>query len=349
MELQPSELEALGNSASLLKFAAENVKDAKELPKELVSTLATAWKQREEEKWDPDISTKFWRAYTTLCTLIKPVSLDSLMTTQKQAHAKRWFLFGADIEVSVADRSARRYLFFMLGLLWISLHLGFITSTTTNLSSEMQKLIDESSVVAADIRAQIDSLWPAFGSADSLDGAKDEETRKKVSLLRSRLQELYYLTDRIYQKSDALSIVLYQMSFPYLKGDLTLLPNLSDANQNLTNYYLSRREMSDRQQKASILANMMASYILPVILGALGSCAYVIRFISDQINNSTYSRASSIRHLVRVALGALAGVAIGYGGFVAGTGVSGAALSFIAGYAIEPVFATFDSIAQKFR
>jgi hypothetical protein len=45
----------------------------------------------------------------------------------------------------------------------------------------------------------------------------------------------------------------------------------------------------------------------------------------------------------------LAGVAIGYGGVVTGTTPTGAALSFIAGYAIEPVFATFDSIAQKFR
>jgi hypothetical protein len=71
--------------------------------------------------------------------------------------------------------------------------------------------------------------------------------------------------------------------------------------------------------------------------------------ISEQIKDTTYLPSSPIRHLVRIVLGALAGVAIGYGGVVTGTTPTGAALSFIAGYAIEPVFATFDSIAQKFR
>jgi hypothetical protein len=50
-----------------------------------------------------------------------------------------------------------------------------------------------------------------------------------------------------------------------------------------------------------------------------------------------------------VFLGALAGVAIGLGGIVANTGLTAAALSFIAGYAIEPVFSTLDGIAEKFR
>lgn len=53
--------------------------------------------------------------------------------------------------------------------------------------------------------------------------------------------------------------------------------------------------------------------------------------------------------LVRVALGALAGVAIGLGGFAPENGLSAAALAFLAGYAVEPVFATLDAFAAKFR
>jgi uncharacterized membrane protein len=81
----------------------------------------------------------------------------------------------------------------------------------------------------------------------------------------------------------------------------------------------------------------------------MGACAYVIRLISDQIKDSTFSTTAPTRHLVRVALGGLAGVVIGFGGVASAGSLSPSALAFIAGYAVEPVFATFDSIAAKFR
>lgn len=77
MQPQTSELDALRDSAVLLKFAAENIKDEKDLPQATVSTIAAAWQQHEENKWDPDISTRFWLAYIKLCTLIRPVSFDT--------------------------------------------------------------------------------------------------------------------------------------------------------------------------------------------------------------------------------------------------------------------------------
>jgi hypothetical protein len=177
---------------------------------------------------------------------------------------------------------------------------------------------------------------------------KNEETRQKVTLLRNRQQDLWYTLDKMIQKTVAIAWVTFQESFGYEKGSLNPSPNLSTAVEDLRSYYETRRNVTEAQQKALIRSNIITGYILPALLGAMGSCVYVIRLISDQIKDTTFSSSSPIRHLVRVALGALAGVAIGYGGIVAGS-LSGAALSFIAGYAIEPVFATFDSIAQKFR
>ena len=89
--------------------------------------------------------------------------------------------------------------------------------------------------------------------------------------------------------------------------------------------------------------------MVPLLLGAIGACTYVLRLMSQQIADTTFSSTSPIRHFVRVALGALAGVAIGLGGFAPENGLSAAALAFLAGYAVEPVFATLDAFAAKFR
>lgn len=234
----------------------------------------------------------------------------------------------------------------MLMLLGLSLPCGFVTSTATSLSSEIQKLNNESSLTAAEIRKQIDDLWSTFGADGELDVPKNEETRHKVSLLRNRLQTFITCWIRC-SKKQLLSVVTFQ-SYSYEPGSLTPVPKLSTAQEDLRIYYLSRRDVTQVQQKALIRSSILTGYILPVLLGAMGSCAYVIRLISDQIKDTTFSSSSPIRHIVRVALGALARVVIGYSGLVAGS-LSGAALSFIAGYAVEPVFATFDSIAQKFR
>ena len=48
-------------------------------------------------------------------------------------------------------------------------------------------------------------------------------------------------------------------------------------------------------------------------------------------------------------LGALAGTIVGFGWVGAEISASPLARAFIADYDIEPVFATFDGIAEKFR
>ena len=119
--------------------------------------------------------------------------------------------------------------------------------------------------------------------------------------------------------------------------------------EEVRNYYYVRRVPESDLLNESIIIGMMTSFsILPIVLGVMGACAYVIRLISDQIKDSSFSTTAPTRHLVRVALGGLAGVVIGFGGVASAGSLSPSALAFIAGYAVEPVFPTFDSIAAKF-
>jgi len=93
---------------------------------------------------------------------------------------------------------------------------------------------------------------------------------------------------------------------------------------------------------------MLQGFLLE-LARSIRACTYVLRMMTQQIANFTFSSTSPIRHVVRIALGALAGVAIGLGGIATNSGLSAAALAFVAGYAVEPVFSTLDSIAEKFR
>ncbi len=88
---------------------------------------------------------------------------------------------------------------------------------------------------------------------------------------------------------------------------------------------------------------------MPSLFGSIGALTYVLRLISDEIGETRFSATAPVRHSVRVLLGTLAGFAVGLGGIATSAGLTTAALAFVAGYSIEPVFATMDGIAEKFR
>jgi uncharacterized membrane protein len=92
---------------------------------------------------------------------------------------------------------------------------------------------------------------------------------------------------------------------------------------------------------------MLQGFLLE-LARSIRACTYVLRMMTQQIANFTFSSTSPIRHVVRIALGALAGVAIGLGGIATNSGLSAAALAFVAGYAVEPVFQLSTALRKSF-
>jgi uncharacterized membrane protein len=82
----------------------------------------------------------------------------------------------------------------------------------------------------------------------------------------------------------------------------------------------------------------------------IGAVAFVIRTISDQIKTTTFSQNSPSRHLMRVALGALAGMVVGlFNGLSGQLNLSPLAVAFLAGYGVEAMFSVIDGVIEKFR
>jgi hypothetical protein len=329
----------------LLRFAAESPKVT---PDDVIHPLLATWDATESEQWSPAIAAEFWTAYSKLCDMVKPVTIDSIVMGRT-----------APGKASRAQAHARRYLFLLLVLVGFAVVFGFIAGAASKLSDEVQQLVSNGDKLApkisgelVDIKADLDGLDDA--KADSLRFSLDDsriprEVRKKIEDLRTDLQSLYRVCDQLKSKAGAISrVTAFQSLEKYEEGDLSRLPVLDNGFDNVRNYYQTRRQVAEEQQKVALL-NGIYNALVPLLLGAVGAATYVLRLISEQIKDSTFTSTSPIRHIVRVALGCLAGLVVGLGGFNNELNLSSAALSFLAGYAVEPVFATLDSVAEKFR
>src|SRR5712691_3112849 len=106
--LLTSESEALAKSEGLLRFAAEHIKD---LPQGIVSTICTAWDAHQAKVWDQKIATDFWLAFNSLCTLIKPVTVETLSTNLPDIPPPKWKFWSKTPKPrSLSGQTAARYL-----------------------------------------------------------------------------------------------------------------------------------------------------------------------------------------------------------------------------------------------
>jgi hypothetical protein len=97
---------------------------------------------------------------------------------------------------------------------------------------------------------------------------------------------------------------------------------------------------------------VLSQYLLPLLYGLIGSLAYILRTLSSEIHNVTFTRGSEIRYALRWPLGMLGGVTVGlffdpadFSGFAAITPLG---LAFLAGYGVELLFTGLDRMVSAF-
>jgi hypothetical protein len=98
--------------------------------------------------------------------------------------------------------------------------------------------------------------------------------------------------------------------------------------------------------------DILSQYVLPLLYGLLGSLAYILRTLSREIHNVTFTRGSEIRYSLRWPLGMLGGVTVGL--FFDPNDLTGFAvitplgLAFLAGYGVELLFTGLDRMVSAF-
>jgi hypothetical protein len=94
----------------------------------------------------------------------------------------------------------------------------------------------------------------------------------------------------------------------------------------------------------------VTNFLLPMLYGALGACAYVLRVVIPLVHDRTFERRRAGDYGTRVYLGMLSGVAIQW--LLSGATIekeiavrfTPATLAFIAGYSVEVLFTIIDTI-----
>ena len=97
---------------------------------------------------------------------------------------------------------------------------------------------------------------------------------------------------------------------------------------------------------------VLQGYLLPLLYGWIGATAYVVRSLSREARERLYRRENDTAYTLRIFLGSLAGLAIGWflkpedvTGFNA---ISPFALAFAAGYSVDLLFTLLDKIVNAF-
>lgn len=107
---------------------------------------------------------------------------------------------------------------------------------------------------------------------------------------------------------------------------------------------------------AQIMLTALLKYLLPILYGLLGACAYIVRSLTNDIRDSTFSLGSKVRYQLRFYLGAVAGLSIAW--FTSDAkpaesagmlqSLSPLALAFLAGYSVELLFSFLDRFVTAF-
>lgn len=348
------EAETLTEAETLLRFAAEHVK---ELPPDFAETFAEARAAAEQGTWTPEISKKFWDAFARLCDLIQPVNMDCLLTAKAKVRlAKWWGRRGEAPQVSLAERSSSRYLVALLSCLALMIAIQLYVWMCTSLSKRIDELFisgaNQESRLATIEYEKLDPSVEASGQNPARVAADINTFESEVVRLRSEVRLLdkvaaVFIFPRALKADDEPSPAAKPAAEP-AAPKATLRQRFEDASRALTAARLMALQV---QEKASLIVGTLASFVLPLLFGTIGALAYVIRTISDQIKRSSFAQSSPIRHQMRVALGALAGVVIGLfnTGLTSQVNLSPLALAFLAGYGVEAVFSLFDALVDKFK
>jgi hypothetical protein len=110
---------------------------------------------------------------------------------------------------------------------------------------------------------------------------------------------------------------------------------------------------------AGQVVDVMQKWLLPLLYGALGAMVFVVRTLSMQARDRLFRKEALVSLVLRVYLGMISGLAIGWfwnhnpagpttAGALTPSTLSPFALAFVAGYGVELFFALLDKIVSTF-
>jgi hypothetical protein len=345
---QPSakERQALIESDSLLRFAAEKVKN---FDPSLSLAIAKSRAAAESDTWTPEASQEFWNAFAKLCDLIQPVTMDCLAATDQNVESPKWRFWQPKRKISLAERSSARYLALLFLLLAVTIPLQLYVWTCTNLSKEITDIYNDNQAI---VNKNTEPFRKLHADTQGQDRPYRPEESRVIDQLDSDRSTILSNLNRAQSETRLLQLIAT------LHTNIILNTVSSQDVGNWFDDYNNALNLQNNQQavflatqaQVTLIVGIFLSFIMPTLFATIGAVAFVIRGISDQIKSSTFSQNSPVRHLLRVGLGGLAGVVVGlFTGLSTQLSLPPLAIAFLAGYGVEGLFSMFDGFIAKFR
>lgn len=272
----------------------------------------------------PDLEVKFWTAYSKLAKKIQPATVESILSIEDTEKGNSpWNKIFP--RLSDARKSIRFYqrlgfasmlVMLIFQIYWI-IGAGFV-SDIKNLPDVREKLFIEKK-------------------------AREEILGEKAALdLQIKIMESKIISIEGQLESCDEGLKKWYTPFKFLLYDTSFDTN---SNTGAAKYRMSRY--------ATFILEVIQSYVLPILYGLLGAFAFVLRKLSREVNEKSFSRESRVNYLLRIHLGALAGLSIGW--FFGNTmhaavnisSLSPLALAFLAGYSVDLLFSSMDRIIDS--
>jgi hypothetical protein len=129
---------------------------------------------------------------------------------------------------------------------------------------------------------------------------------------------------------------------------------LLDLNNQKTEitHIINDENLEQVLSQSKSIPQILSQYFLPMLYGLLGSLTYILRTLSAEINDVTFTRGSAARYSLRWPLGMLAGVTIGLffdpSHFAGLAAITPLGIAFLAGYGVELFFTGLDGLIRTF-
>ncbi len=320
--------EALFKSAvfrvkELIMYAAEAGKEIEKSAR--LSVLGFSQKVVNEEKWTSEEEDKFWEATSTLSKELYPVTHTTLSASKSKKDRR------CGVYLFVTITALLLVAFIWLQFVWVILN-NVTTSIDESIKSKNSAILElNESKSRLKFLGQGQSDSPKDGESSVNDDSITLEENK-----RDKAQQLLDLSERDLNSSTLIlrKWILLECILGY--GD-------EEKDWDATLYMWADQVIYG-----------LSAYVLPLICALLGSCAYILRSMLNKIRHLTFSKDLIIQYLLRLVLGALAGISIGWFFKPASTNlelvksISPLALAFLAGYSVELLFTAMDKIISTF-
>jgi len=348
-----------------------------EVPSSVLKEVVGARKKGPPERLSEDDQIKLWQSAQALAKLVQPVTINSIKATGSTGATIAWSIFSILLLVCLVATQ--------IG--WV---LG--QNVTTNIENISKTLDDANTDLKANellrglredevkrIYQEDERRRESSTPNDLQPGAKGNErseAEKSTLTEYSRLVTAVTKSKDIIQQKERELTAAFEILDNWAKSvrvayaghdvEEAKTPSSEAPSQpsSFAEFERARQAAEAREEakqvrrqillgsvKATLKA--MSGYLMPLLYGLLGAAAYVMRSLSKEISEVTFSNVSNVRFMLRLVLGMLSGISVGLiltPDTLPTTlsAVTPLALAFLAGYSVELLFLAMDRLISAF-